>query len=259
MNKIKLSELNPGDKHYKAYVGPPLTYDLVSSMQFSLLTAFGLRSFHKLLDIGCGSLRLGKLIIPFLDANNYYGIEPNDWLIDEGFNNELGKDIVSVKSPTFNTSSDFNLAIFNKEFDYLIAQSIFSHASSKQITTCLKQVKKVMKTNGIFLATFMLGIDNYSGDEWVYPGCVEYKHSFIINKVREQKLDALKINWHHPNNQTWYVIFHPENKKEIKKRIKILFLVNKSKPMVVILFKLKNILKQTKLGKILIKIKNIIF
>ena len=45
--------------HYKAYVGPPSVYDLVGAMQFNLLTSFGLRDFHKLLDIGCGSLRAG--------------------------------------------------------------------------------------------------------------------------------------------------------------------------------------------------------
>ena len=49
-----------GDHHYRAYIGPPDEYDLVSAMSFSLLTACGLRQHHKLLDIGCGSLRLGR-------------------------------------------------------------------------------------------------------------------------------------------------------------------------------------------------------
>lgn len=53
-----------GDQHYRAYVGPPQNYDLISAMSFGLLTALGLRQHHSLLDIGCGSLRNGRLLIP---------------------------------------------------------------------------------------------------------------------------------------------------------------------------------------------------
>ena len=66
MNEMEnFEELGAGDSHYKAYVGPPKKYDLMGAMQFNLLTSFGLRDYHKLLDIGCGSLRSGKMLIPF--------------------------------------------------------------------------------------------------------------------------------------------------------------------------------------------------
>jgi len=52
-------DLETGSKHYRAFVGPPDKYDLVSAMQFNLLTSLGLRECHHLLDIGCGSLRAG--------------------------------------------------------------------------------------------------------------------------------------------------------------------------------------------------------
>ena len=104
-------ELRPGDKHYKAYVGPPKMYDQVGAMQFNLLTAFGLRDFHKLLDIGCGSLRSGKLFIPYLRKGNYFGIEPNEWLIEDGIKYELGQEIIELKEPHFNNSEHFDLQV----------------------------------------------------------------------------------------------------------------------------------------------------
>ena len=226
---MKLEELKPGDHHYKAYVGPPLKYDLVGAMQFNLLTSFGLRDYHKLLDIGCGSLRSGKLMIPFLREGNYFGVEPNKWLIEDGIKHELGNEIISIKSPKFYNSSDFEFQSFNEKFDFLIAQSIFSHASSYQIIKCLKEAKSVMKKEALFLATFVLGKDNYSGTEWVYPGCVTYKHNYVLKLIKEQKLEAIKIKWLHPNEQTWYVIFHPENRKLANKIVSNIFLVNKSK------------------------------
>jgi len=71
-------------ENYKSYVGPLEFYDIVSGLQFVVLYLLGLREHHCLLDIGCGSLRGGKLFIPYLLPNRYFGIEPEKWLIEEG-------------------------------------------------------------------------------------------------------------------------------------------------------------------------------
>ena len=68
--------LKPGDPQYRAYVGPPEDYDLIAAMTFNLLTTLGLRQHHSLLDIGCGSLRIGRLLIPYLNRGKYFGVEP---------------------------------------------------------------------------------------------------------------------------------------------------------------------------------------
>src|SRR5262245_3439726 len=107
-----LSTLRPGAAHYRAYVGPPLDYDLIGASQFRLLTALGLRSFHRCLDLGRGSLRAGRLLIPYLEPGNYFGIEPNMWLVDDAVRLELGRDILQAKQPRFDKNSDFNCAVF---------------------------------------------------------------------------------------------------------------------------------------------------
>jgi len=58
--------LPPGAGHYTAYVGPPNQYDFMGATQFRLLTTLGLREHHAVLDFGCGSLRAGRLLIPYL-------------------------------------------------------------------------------------------------------------------------------------------------------------------------------------------------
>src|SRR6266536_2229601 len=93
--------LTPGDSHYRAYVGPPQDYDLIAAMTFNLLTTLGLRQDHTVLDIGCGSLRIGRLLIPYLNNSNYCGIEPNKWLVEEGIRQETGQDQIRIKQPTF--------------------------------------------------------------------------------------------------------------------------------------------------------------
>jgi len=89
--------LKPGDPHYRAYVGPPEDYDLIAAMTFSLLTTLGLRQHHSLLDVGCGSLRIGRLLIPYLNRGKYFGIEPAEWLVAEGIKQELGETVVQIK------------------------------------------------------------------------------------------------------------------------------------------------------------------
>lgn len=195
-----------GANHYRAFVGPPEKYDLVGAMQFNLLTTLGLREDHYLLDIGCGSLRAGKLLLVYLLPGRYCGIEPERWLIEEGIRNELGNEIIQMKKPIFSHDKNFNLTSLNQKFDFILAQSIFSHAAEKQIKKCLSEAKKIMKPETIFTATFVKGEENFKGNEWVYPDCVTYTLSYFKRMVEEEDLACIPLNWYHPNNQTWVAI-----------------------------------------------------
>jgi hypothetical protein len=75
--------LLPGADHYRAYVGPADQWDFMGATQFRLLTALGLRETDTVLDVGCGSLRAGRLLIPYLAVGGYHGIEPNTWPLDD--------------------------------------------------------------------------------------------------------------------------------------------------------------------------------
>lgn len=194
-----------GEQDYRGFVGPSEKYDLIGATQFNLLTFLDLREDHYLLDIGCGSLRAGKLFIPFLLAGRYHGIEPEQWLIDEGLRNELGQDILEVKKPVFNNDKDFTLSIFDRKFDYILAHSIFSHAAERQIGRCLSEARKVMKPTSLFIATFAKGDDDYSGDEWVYPGFVMYTEARMRALFEEQGLASSILSWPHPEFQVWIV------------------------------------------------------
>jgi len=149
-----------GSHHYRAFVGPAKKYDLVAANQFNLLTSIGLREHHSLLDIGCGSLRGGRLFIPYLLPDMYFGIEPEQWLIEDGIKNNLGESILKIKKPKFTNDMNFTLSIFNQKFDFILAQSIFSHATQNQIKRCLSEAKKVMTPTSCFVATFVKGEKN---------------------------------------------------------------------------------------------------
>lgn len=210
--------LPAGSHHYRAFVGSPKTYDLQSAIQFNLLTFLGLRQDHFLLDIGCGSLSAGKLFITYLLPGHYFGIEPEQWLIEEGINNELGRDIINIKAPVFSNDSNFTCTAFDQKFDFVLAYSIFTHASQEQITRCISQVKECMKPTSIFVANFISGQENYTGNDWVYPGCISYTSTHMVELVVEHGLICRLYEPAHQPDQgpaTWVLIGYPGNEERI--------------------------------------------
>ena len=172
-------------------------------MQFNVLTHLGLREKHFLLDIGCGSLRGGRLFIPYLLPGHYFGIEPERWKVEEGIANELGQDAIRIKEPSFHYSGDFRLSVFGRSFDFMLAQSIFSHATQDQIRTCLREAVNVMAPGGILAATYFPGARNYQGAAWTH--FATYRPDFMRSLAQEAGLVLEELDWHHPSGQQWVV------------------------------------------------------
>jgi SAM-dependent methyltransferase len=201
--------LRPGAAHYRAYVGPPEDYDLVAAMTFNLLTTLGLRQHHVLVDIGCGSLRIGRLLIPYLNTGNYVGIEPNPWLIDEGISRETGRDQIQIKHPRFyNASSPASLPP-NETFDFALAQSIFSHCGPDLIQGWLQGISLHLKETGVLVATFLIGNDDCEKEGWFYPACVHYRVETMVTFASSAELKFVLLDWKHPR-QSWALFAKPK-------------------------------------------------
>ena len=193
-----------GDDHYRAFVGPPDRYDLIAALQFNLLTALGMRECHSVLDIGCGSLRFGRLAIPFLRPGKYFGIEPNRWLVEEGVKKECGGDLIRIKEPRFAYDSEFRLTTFGEVFDYLMANSIFTHAARWQIEQCLAEAARCMKAGeSFFVASYIRGERDHQGDEWTYPYGVTYREETMLDLATRHGLRCQPMEWEHPGGHSW--------------------------------------------------------
>lgn len=151
------------DLHMEHQAGVPSNREVLwgklGRWQLDLLKSFGMERNHKLLDVGCGPLRLGMLAIPYLEENNYSGVDTWEPYLS------LAKDVLleskCKKSYSMIIDGDFNLTRFNKQFDFAIAQSVVTHLSLDKIHQMMKSLKEVMQKGGKFIFTYSLNKHAY--------------------------------------------------------------------------------------------------
>ena len=134
-----------------------------------LLKEQGLKASHSILDVGCGSLRVGRWLIQAQRKGRYFGIEPNLWLVYMGLEEELPEGVFEKKEPTFSDNSVFDAGIFNQQFDYVLICHVFTHGGDKQIGMALWAAAKALAPGGAILCDLFTAGPHYEGDEWRYP------------------------------------------------------------------------------------------
>ena len=189
-------------------MGPADFFDIIAAKTFSLLAEYGLREHHKVLDIGCGCLRVGRLLIVYLNKCNYVGVEPNGELVNIGIKCEAGYDIIEMKAPKFIKNSTMKGNY--EKFDFIFAQSIFTHCDSILIDGWFADIKECLKNKGTCLFTYFNGpedkrlkeINGWSGSK------VYHKLSEIEKIADKYDFEIKEITWPHPANQQWVEMVH---------------------------------------------------
>ena len=127
----------------------------IGRLQLDFMKIMGLRPENYLLDIGCGCLRGGIQFVDYLDRGHYYGIDINKSLLDAGYN-EIKSVALYDKLPLANLHcvDNFDASNFGRTFDFIIAQSVFSHLSFNNVRLCMENIHKVIHSGGKFCATY---------------------------------------------------------------------------------------------------------
>lgn len=196
-------------KVHRDFVGGK--WDQMGQLQFDFLIECGLKPSHKLLDIGCGSLRGGLHYVKYLDKGNYFGLDINRSLIDAG-KIELEEAGLTNKMPNLIVDDKFSFEKFNSKFDFMISVSVFTHLPMNIIVRCLTKARESLSPDGLYYATFFEAPNsahletikqqpdgvttNYDSDPFHYS---------IDELSYMAELAQLEINiigdWKHPKNQ----------------------------------------------------------
>jgi len=133
----------------------------LGQMQFDYLIEHGLKPGDRMLEIGCGNLRAGRLFIDYLEPGHYYGIDisPDILLAAQETIVRYG---LQGKMPYLTPVSDLRFSFLpDHYFTVVHAHSVFSHSPIEVIDECLAHVGRVMAPDGFFDFTF----DRTEGEE----------------------------------------------------------------------------------------------
>jgi SAM-dependent methyltransferase len=217
--KLRIGRQSVSNVPHRQAVGG--AWDEIGKLQFDFLVQHGLRPHHRLVDVGCGSLRGGVHFIRYLDDGHYYGIDREQWLLAAGREIELPRAGLEDRTVHLLCRDDFDLTQFGIEFDYALAQSVFTHLPWNSVLRCLVNVQRALCSRGEFYATFFEDKDGTHrispirhevGGRVTYPDQDPYHYEFSVFRELAQRV-GLEVDyigdWGHPRNQVMMVFVQP--------------------------------------------------
>jgi hypothetical protein len=156
-------------------------WDDVAKIQFDALTRFGLEPQHRLLDMPCGSFRVGRLLIPYLEPGNYIGVEADPELIERGKREVLGRGLLRSHRPTLIAR---RMPAPLPEADLGWIHALFDHIPPDDVRATIVEAARATPR---FFATFFLTDTPEVPKRWLRYGSEE---GAITTQVDEEY-------WHH--------------------------------------------------------------
>ena len=139
-----------------ALVGAPGFWRMKRSFQIEFLRGVGLAPSHRLLDLGCGTLRGGLPLIEYLDVGGYTGLEVRSAAL-EAARAELAETGLAAKAPELRLVGDLAAVQLDGRFDFIWAFSVLIHMSDPTLEACLAMVQRHLASGGVCYANVNLG------------------------------------------------------------------------------------------------------
>jgi cyclopropane fatty-acyl-phospholipid synthase-like methyltransferase len=128
-------------------------WDEIGRLQFDFLIEQGVKPSHTLIDVGCGALRGGVHFVRYLQPGHYFGLDINPTLIKAG-QQELARAGLVDRQPQLIVDDKFQFSRFERQFDFGVSVSLFTHLYLNHIGRCLVEMRRVMHSASKFFFTF---------------------------------------------------------------------------------------------------------
>ena len=174
-------------------------WEEIGSLQFEFLVKQGLQPWHRLLDIGCGTLRGGHRFIRYLDAEQYTGTDISAGALEAGCR-IVEQQGLTDKRPRLVLTEDLKFRDLDKNpFDFVLAQSVFTHLPVEYIDECFQHLRRVMRDKANFYFTF----DESQQPQQLRFKSFTYPFSFFAELAARYHFDIhdLSIEYPHPRGQ----------------------------------------------------------
>lgn len=180
-------------------------WNLLGKLQFDFLKREGLKPKSTLLDIGMGTLRGGRFFIQYLDNKNYTGFDISPKAVEYA-TNIVKKSDLKDKNPTLllNEQKDLKFTFLHDKFDFILAQSVFTHLFEEHIDEAFSNLHKIMHTKSRFYFTIFQNesykVQNHKD--------VYYPISFFkeISRKYNFELSECTGRYNHPKGQKMLMV-----------------------------------------------------
>ena len=178
----------------------------IGQLQFDYATGHGLKPDMRMLEIGCGNLRAGRLFIDHLEPGNYYGIDISPDILMAAQDTIAEHDLLA-KLPHLTLVRDLRLHFLpDRAFDFVHAHSVFSHSPVEVIDECLAHVGRILAPEGFFDFTF----DRTDGAEHhVLREDFYYQTQTLVELAAKHGLEATFMD-------DWELTGHPQSKIRVR-------------------------------------------
>jgi len=150
----------------------------------------GLRPDHRLLDLGCGTLRGGIPLIGFLDSGRYVGVEVRSDVLAEG-RRELVECDLAGKEPKLVYCNRLSTLDLGQKFDVVWAFQVLIHIGDAALDDAVAAVARHLDDGGVFYATVNVGTatdGSWQGfpivhREVAYYQAVFRRHGLVVDDI----------------------------------------------------------------------------
>lgn len=227
---IDLKSLGEKMTNENGFLGvPDYSFEEAGRNQLITLLEEGLTPDSKVLEIGCGVLRVGYWLIHFLNEDCYYGIEPAEKRVELGKKHLLHPEILVSKRPQFDFNERFDTSVFQTKFDFFLAGSIWTHCSKESIKVMLDGFVNNTTESAVFLTSYLparLKKNDYQGNDWVgtshksnISGCIRHSRKWIQLECDKRSLVLESLSRDAFDSQYWLKISkHQTSKFSLKKK-----------------------------------------
>ncbi len=132
----------------------PEKYIEEARAHFDFLKLHGLQPHHHLLDYGCGFMRTGVFLVPYLENHHYVGVDISGERLKKGVQLAASRNLVEGTYELFEVSSCRLEELEGRHFDYVWSCSVLHHMPESDIRIFLSHLKPLMDADSQFFFTF---------------------------------------------------------------------------------------------------------
>ncbi len=129
-------------------------YETIGCIERDAILALGYSGREMIVDLGCGSGRLARKLVPLLkEEGRYLGLDVNQTLIHEA--REQVAKAGGGEAFQFKKITDPVIPVEEKSIDLLVAFSVVTHIDLEDTFNYFKELKRVLKPDGQALISYL--------------------------------------------------------------------------------------------------------